>query len=399
MKKSKTLFLLLVGGLFFLSATAWVANSGDKLTAVASKPAPKVQRLLYVATPGIRNYLGYGGHGIQVFDMDNNHKFVKFIKTPGGLLKKDVPSPTGTMKKGIPSNVKGVDVSLATNCIYISTLEAIQCIDLVTEKTLWEKEYEGGVDRISISPDGKTIYAPSLEKDHWNVVDAKTGDVITKIVTKSGAHNTIYGPDGKEVYMAGLKSTMLNVADTKTHTVSRQVGPFSAEIRPFTINGSQTLVYVNVNGLLGFEVADLVTGKFLHRVVVEGWNVGDVRRHGCPSHGIGLTPDEKELWLCDGHNLRLHVFDNTVMPPVQKTTILVKDMPGWITFSLDGKYAYPATGEVIDVKTRKIVANLEDQDHNDVQSEKMVEIHFSGGKPVAAGDQFGLGQMKKMARN
>lgn len=399
MKKSKTLFLLLVGGLFFLSATAWVANSGDKLTAVAPKPAPKVQRLLYVATPGIRNYLGYGGHGIQVFDMDNNHKFVKFIKTPGGLLKKDVPSPTGTMKKGIPSNVKGVDVSLATNCIYISTLEAIQCIDLITEKTLWEKEYEGGVDRISISPDGKTIYAPSLEKDHWNVVDAKTGDVITKIVTKSGAHNTIYGPDGKEVYMAGLKSTMLNVADTKTHTVSRQVGPFSAEIRPFTINGSQTLVYVNVNGLLGFEVADLVTGKFLHRVVVEGWNVGDVRRHGCPSHGIGLTPDEKELWLCDGHNLRLHVFDNTVMPPVQKTTILVKDMPGWITFSLDGKYAYPATGEVIDVKTRKIVANLEDQDHNDVQSEKMVEIHFSGGKPVAAGDQFGLGQMKKMARN
>ncbi len=399
MKKSKTLFFLLVGGLFFLSATAWVANSGDKLTAVAPKPAPKVQRLLYVATPGIRNYLGYGGHGIQVFDMDNNHKFVKFIKTPGGLLKKDVPSPTGTMKKGIPSNVKGVDVSLATNCIYISTLEAIQCVDLVTEKTLWEKEYEGGVDRISISPDGKTIYAPSLEKDHWNVVDAKTGDVITKIVTKSGAHNTIYGPDGKEVYMAGLKSTMLNVADTKTHTVSRQVGPFSAEIRPFTINGSQTLVYVNVNGLLGFEVADLVTGKFLHRVVVEGWNVGEVRRHGCPSHGIGLTPDEKELWLCDGHNLRLHVFDNTVMPPVQKTTILVKDMPGWITFSLDGKYAYPATGEVIDVKTRKIVANLEDQDHNDVQSEKMVEIHFSGGKPVAAGDQFGLGQMKKMARN
>ncbi len=83
------------------------------------------------------------------------------------------------------------------------------------------------------------------------------------------------------------------------------------------------------------------------------------------------------------------------MPPVQKTSILLKDMPGWITFSLDGKYAYPATGDVIDVKTRKIVASLEDQEHNDVQSEKMVEIHFSGGKPVAAGDQFGIGQVNK----
>ena len=25
-----------------------------------------------------------------------------------------------------------------------------------------------------------------------------------------------------------------------------------------------------------------------------------MKRHGCPSHGIGLTPDEKELWLADG---------------------------------------------------------------------------------------------------
>ncbi len=382
----KSLFLVLICGVFLLSATAWISLTGAVETNFG-KSAPKVQRYLYVVTPGVRNYLGYGGHGIQVFDIDNNHRFVKFIKTAGF-------SPNGK-----PSNVKGVDVSLTTNCLYISTLEALQCIDLTTEKLLWEKQYEGGVDRISISPDGKIIYMPSLEKEFWTVVDAKTGNVIKKIVTNSGAHNTIYGPDGNFVYLAGLKSTMLNVADTRTHTVTKQVGPFGADIRPFTINGEQTLVYVNVNGLLGFEVGDLVTGKFLHRVVVEGFNIGEVKRHNCPSHGIGLTPDEKELWVCDGANNRVHVFDNTVMPPVQKTSILLKDMPGWITFSLDGKYAYPSTGDVIDVKTRKIIASLEDQNYNDVQSEKMVEIHFGGGKAVAAGDQFGLGQVRKAGRN
>ena len=380
MTMPKNVFLLLIGSLFVLSATAWIA--GPNPTFTPSKSAPKVQRYLYVVTPGIRNYLGYGGHGIQVFDIDNNHRFVKFIKT-GGL-----------QKNGKPSNVKGVDVSLATNCIYISTLEALQCLDLTTEKLLWEKPYEGGVDRISISPDGNLIYMPSLEKEFWTVVDARTGGVIKKIVTNSGAHNTIYGADGNSVYLAGLKSTMLNIADPKTHTVTRQVGPFGADIRPFTVNGSQTLVYVNVNGLLGFEVGDLVSGKFLHRVVVEGFNIGEVKRHSCPSHGIGLTPDEREIWLCDGANNRIHVFDNTVMPPVQKTSILVRDMPGWITFSVDGKYAYPSTGDIIDVKTRKIVATLEDAEHNAVQSEKMVEIHFRDGKPVAAGDQFGLGQVK-----
>lgn len=379
--------VLFVSSLCALLLTAGAPASSSTLASAPAKPAPKVQRLLYVVTPGVRNYLGYGGHGIHVFDIDNNHKWVKFIKT-GGL-----------QKNGKPSNVKGVDVSLATNCIYISTLEALQCIDLVTEKLLWERQYEGGVDRISISPDGKTIYMPSLEKEFWTVVDAKTGDVLTKIVTNSGSHNTIYGPDGTAVYLAGLKSPLLNVADPKTHTVSKQVGPFGAAIRPFTVNGSQTLVYVNVNGLLGFEVGDLVTGKFLHRVEVEGFNIGPVKRHSCPSHGIGLTPDEREVWICDGANNRLHVFDNTVMPPVQKTTIEVRDMPGWITFSLDGKYAYPSTGDIIDVKTRRTVTTLEDNEYNSVQSEKMVEIHFSGGKPVAAGDQFGIGQVKKWVKN
>ncbi|GAB2557831.1 hypothetical protein [Spirosoma areae] len=56
---------------------------------------------------------------------------------------------------------------------------------------------------------------------------------------------------------------------------------------------------------------------------------------------------------------------------MQKTSILVRDMPGWITFSVDGKYAYPSTGDVINVKTRTIVATLEDQQYNSVQSEKM----------------------------
>ena len=347
----------------------------------ALRAAAKRSRLLYVAVPGIRNYLEYGGHGILVFDMDNNYRFVKRIPT------------AGLNKEGKPSNVKGVTVSLATNCIYISTLESLQCLDLTTEKLVWEKQYEGGCDRMAISPDGKIIYLPSLEKEHWHVIDAKTGDIIKKIVTNSGAHNTIYGQDGRHVYLAGLRSPYLMVADTKNHTVSKEVGPFLASIRPFTINGKQTLCFVNVNGLLGFEVGDLTTGKKLHQVKVEGYEIGPVKRHGCPSHGIGLSPDEKEIWLADAANQRLHIFDASLMPPKQKESILLRDQPGWVTFSMDGKYVFPSTGEVIEASTRKIIASLQDEKGNAVQSEKVVEIHFNGKKPVAAGDQFGFGRI------
>ena len=72
-----------------------------------------------------------------------------------------------------------------------------------------------------------------------------------------------------------------------------------------------------------------------------------------PSHGVGLTPDEKEVWLCDAFNERVHVFDNTVTPPKQVTSVKLQEQPGWITFSLDGKIAYPSTGEVIDVEDEK----------------------------------------------
>ncbi|MBK6476696.1 MAG: hypothetical protein IPF93_00020 [Saprospiraceae bacterium] len=77
------------------------------------------------------------------------------------------------------------------------------------------------------------------------------------------------------------------------------------------------------------------------------------KRHGCPSHGIGLTPDETELWLSDAFNQQMHIFKlNGDTPPVQ-IKYWLRDQPGWITFTRTGDYAYPATGEVIDVKTKR----------------------------------------------
>ena len=173
-----------------------------------------------------------------------------------------------------------------------------------------------------------------------------------------------------------------------------KIGPFNNFVRPFTVDGKETRVYLNVDSLLGFEVGDIKTGKKLAHVVVEGWETGPVRRHGCPSHGIGLTPDEKEIWLCDGFNMRLHVFSATA-PYRQLTTIPLQDMPGWIVFSLDGKYAYPSCGEVIDLKTRRTLTTLKDEFNNNVGSEKMAEVDFADGKPVKAGDQFGVGRVTK----
>jgi hypothetical protein len=364
----------------FLAATAAALVVPSMRIAHAAAAAER--HLLYIAEPGIRNYVQYGGVGILVYDMAAGYRFVKRI-------------PTWAVPDGQqPDNVKGVAAHAGTERIFVSTIKRLIAIDLATERPVWDVAPEGGCDRLAVSPDGAILYVPAFEGPHWNVVDAATGRTITKIVLNSASHNTIYGPSGSRVYLAGRRSSTLAIADPRTHKVVGGVGPFVNSIRPFTVNGAETRAYVNCDGLLGFEIGDIQTGKVLHHVEITGVEKGPVERHGCPSHGIGLTPDETEVWVCDGHNHMIHVFDNTVMPPKPVTSIKTRDLPGWISFTMDGRHALPSTGEIFDVKTRQLVRALKDETGRDIGSEKQVEIVVDGARFVHAADQFGVGMKR-----
>jgi len=112
--------------------------------APASPPAQDApsgeKRLLYVASPGIRNYLEWGGAGILVYDIDHGHSLVKRIPVTYDD-DKDTPGRA-------PENVKGICASAKTRRLYVSTLTRLACIDLQSEKLLWVKRYEGGCDRM-----------------------------------------------------------------------------------------------------------------------------------------------------------------------------------------------------------------------------------------------------------
>src|SRR5687768_7438770 len=83
------------------------------LPALATSRDSETKRYLYVAVPGIRNYLEYGGHGILVFDIDQNHRFVKRI-----------PS-AGVDENGKPLNVKGICASQSLKRLYVSTIKTL----------------------------------------------------------------------------------------------------------------------------------------------------------------------------------------------------------------------------------------------------------------------------------
>jgi len=159
------------------------------------------------------------------------------------------------------------------------------------------------------------------------------------------------------------------------------------------INGIETLVFASVTGLLGLGVGDLRTGKVLVEVRAPNqlpclMNIS----HATCTHGIALTPDEREIWIADANHF-VHVFDAKSMPPKYETTIATRTSVGWLSCSIDGRRMYPSSGDVIDIASKQIISGLTDEKGRALESEKLLEVRFAKGKLAAVGDQWCNGRV------
>ncbi|HEY2150089.1 MAG TPA: hypothetical protein VGH34_04730, partial [Vicinamibacterales bacterium] len=216
--------------------------------------AQQNRRFIYAALPGVGggNNMSYGGAGILVFDIDHDHKFVKRVPLQGAPPPD--PSATGRGRGNAQEAIKGIAAHAGTARLYVSTSRRVAAYDLLTDKLVWEQSYEGrGTDRVAVSPDGKTLYAPVIGAPKWIVADAATGAAITSIDKPGSPHNTLFSDDGGNVYFesqGGVRT--MSVVDAKTRAIVKEIGPFGNVVRPFTFNGKQTLLFANINDLLGF---------------------------------------------------------------------------------------------------------------------------------------------------
>src|SRR5205823_5204552 len=287
-------------------------------------------------------------------------------------------------------------------------------MDLLTKQMIYNVTMPVSVDSFSLTPDGKTIYFPDGDDQTngiWRIVDAATGTVTGSIDTGGhNPHNTIVTLSGKLVLMGDRLSNYLYVADTSTNEIVQQLGPVANGVRPFTVNGAETLAFIETSGFIGFDVADMVTGKILWTVAVPGYTYPSGSFYA-PSHGISLSPDEREIYITDWPNSKIHVFDVTGLPTKQPTllaTISTHDMTGsetpcfpnncskegWVLHSRDGRFAYVGdAGDVIDTATRQSVAFLTPL----ANTRKMLEIDWSNGLPVSTTTRYGLGYITNPA--
>jgi DNA-binding beta-propeller fold protein YncE len=318
------------------------------------------------------------------------------------------------------SGIRGVAVDPGRALLYVSYggdggpngSGSLLKYDLLRNRVLWTHSYKTGIDSMALGRHGRTIYMPTgelAENGIWTLISARTGRVFGHIDAGAGPHNTIVGLSGEWVYLGGRNERYLVVASTRTKAVVRRVGPLKSGVRPFTVSGRETIAYTTATGFLGFEVSDLRTGTRLYTVPIEGFNWNpDSYPASAPSHGISLSPNERELYVIDGPNSNVHVFDVSELPtarPRQVANIRIRELSGdergcaydcfrdgWLQHSRNGRFVYVGdSGDVIDTKTRRVVAWLPALRN----SRKALEIDWRRGRPVATTTRYGLGYVRQ----
>jgi YVTN family beta-propeller protein len=312
----------------FVSFCVWAIAAADAL-------AGKVHQKLYVTNSA--------GDDVTVIDVATN-------------------KPITTIQVG--PHPHGIAVPAAEDFILV-TIEGKKPGDLVwidprTDRIVQRMEVGPEPNQLAVTPDGKIAYVPCSD-GYWDIVDVRGAKVVKRLFTGGRPHNTLCSPDGKYMYLAPMGDIKkVLIADTSTHKIVGTI-PFSNVVRPIALTADGKRLFAEVDGLIGFEAADIAQRKMVHRVAAELPEAQ--RKIASRSHGLGVRPDQKELWECDVEHGDVHVYDITGDRPQQIAAIPIGTRIYWLTFSPDGQTCYVAARgrnavAVVDTATKKVTARI-----------------------------------------
>ena len=270
--------------------------------------------------------------------------------------------------KGVPIN-HGAAGSPDGHRLYF-TSEGERTLTVVDGKTLAvirKIELSGRPNNIFISRDGTRVYVAIVsDPGAIDVVDTATLARVKTIPNRGGVHNVYLTPDGNYLIAGSIAGRNMTVFDIKTgepvwSLFDEGVRPMAFETNP---DGSTKRLFVQLSNVHGFVVVDFQQRKEVARVTlpeipVEKRDPGPF--NGSPSHGIGVAPDGKTLWVCSRPNGVVYAYslpDLTLLGSVG-----LGGRSDWVTFTPDSKLVYVAIESLnavsaIDVAARKEVARI-----------------------------------------
>ncbi len=272
--------------------------------------------------------------------------------------------------KGVPLN-HGAAAAPDGSRLYFSS-EAEQTLHVVDGKTLQVLKkipLSGRPNNISITRDGRRVYVGIVSSPGAvDVIDTTSLERVKSIPTKGGIHNVYVTPDGRYVVAGSIAGKLMTVMDQKTEEPVWTL--FNEGVRPIAFetnaDGSTKRVFVQLSDFHGFAIVDFAQRKEVGRIElpndVPAEKVDKGPFNASPSHGIGVAPDGKTLWVTSRPNARVYTYslpDLKLLPGA----VDLGGRPDWVTFTPDSKLVYIATENTdsvvaVDVAARKEVTRI-----------------------------------------
>ena len=226
----------------------------------------------------------------------------------------------------------------------------------------------GRPNNISISKDGRRVYVGIVSAPGAvDVIDTSTQEKVKSIPTKGGIHNVYVTPDGRHVVAGSIAGRVMTVIDQKTEEPVWTL--FEEGVRPMAFetnaDGSTKRMFVQLSNLHGFAVVDFAARKEVARVElpndIPAEKVDKGPFNASPSHGLGVAPDGRTLWVTSRPNARVYAYS---LPDLKLLgAVDLGGRPDWVTFTPDSRQVYISTENtnsvvVVDVTARKEITRV-----------------------------------------
>lgn len=262
--------------------------------------------------------------------------------------------------------------------IYISN-ESESVLDVVDRsgQILSKVPLTARPNNLAITKDGgRVLVGIRADPGFIDVIDTTLLERVKSIPVDGSVHNVFVTPDGKYAISGSIENKAATVIDLHTEQVAWEI-KFDRAVRPMAFetnqDGSTNRVFVQLSGFNGFAVVDFSKRTEVARIKLPdqpgGFAVAEGRT-GTPSHGIGVAPDGKSLWVNSTvanavfkYSLpELKLLGFSALPEVHPLGHSPTGaVPEWITFTPDSNVVYisnSGAGSVsaIDTNTLKQIA-------------------------------------------
>lgn len=239
----------------------------------------------------------------------------------------------------------------------------LRIFDTSTDKLISEIKLTGRPNQCAVTPDGKYVAIPIRDKDSVDIVDVAQQKVV-KTLPVNAPHNAFNAGSNRYIFVSSMGDHAINMVDLEKMGYAASI-PTGGVPRPYVITRDGRTMYVAESDLHGFAVVDVLEKKVVHRVEMPAEHPTPHEHPGEPintlTHGLALSPDERELWVTSLLDDAMYVYDVNSQRIVGH--VPVGSGPNWVAFSPDGKYVCVSNAaddnvSIIDVKARREVARV-----------------------------------------